>query len=67
MDPNPPYSPPPDDPNLPATPDTPHPDVPQTGDTFPMGFYVTAMCVSGLILMILGIGSRRSNRHETTR
>ena len=67
MDPNPPYSPPPDDPNLPITPDTPHPDVPQTGDTFPMGFYVTAMCVSGLILMILGIGSRRSNRHETTR
>ncbi len=38
---------------------SPGADAPQTGDTFPMKRYVTMLCVSGMLLVILGFGMRR--------
>ena len=62
------------DPDLPDTPDipvqpeppaAPSPSVPKTGDTAPLELYIMAMCISGLLLMILGLSGRRSGHHET--
>ena len=38
---------------------SPKPDAPQTGDTFPVRLWVVVMCISGLVLIIIGIGTRR--------
>lgn len=35
------------------------PDIPQTGDTSNTGLYVMLMCVSGLLLVILGVTAKR--------
>ena len=48
-------------------PEDPMPWVPKTGDTFPLWFYVMAMCVSGLGLMILGLVSRRGRKYAENR
>jgi hypothetical protein len=50
--------------DIPMTPGT---GIPKTGDTAPLGLYMMAMCLSGLVLMILGLGSRRSAGHEKDR
>lgn len=34
---------------------------PQTGDTFPMKRYMIMLCVSGMLLVILGLGMRRKD------
>ena len=41
-----------------SKPDT---NAPQTGDTFPMKRYVVMLCVSGMLLVILGFGMRRKD------
>lgn len=58
----------PGSPNIPDQPETPvepSPGVPKTGDAAPLELYIMAMCISGLLLMVLGLGGRRSRRHET--
>lgn len=38
---------------------------PQTGDTFPMKLYMLIFCISGLLMVVLGIGIRRKhNAHR---
>lgn len=37
-------------------------DVPKTGDTFPLRPWLMTMCISGLFLMVAGIGSKRRSR-----
>ena len=39
-------------------------DGPSTGDTFPLEFYMITMCVSGLILVIIGIAFLRGKKNE---
>ncbi len=36
-------------------------DPPQTGDTFPMKRYMLMLCISGMMLVILGFGMRRKD------
>ena len=62
-----PDSPSPGTPGNPDTPDSVPPGVPKTGDTAPLAFYTMTTCISGLLLMILGVGSIRSKRHEENR
>lgn len=51
---------PPDQPDNPDTPNTPtNPDVPKTGDTFNVGLYVMLICISGIVLVLLGITGKR--------
>ena len=66
----------PDQPDIPSEPEnpgsstppvTPTPGIPKTGDTAPVEFYIMAMCISGLMLMILGLSGRRSKRHAKKR
>ena len=57
----------PDIPDQPTSPAEPAPSVPKTGDTAPLELYIMAMCISGLFLMVLGLGGRRSRHHETKR
>ena len=52
----------PDPPIQPETPSEPAPSVPKTGDTAPLELYIMAMSISGLLLMVLGMGGRRSKR-----
>jgi len=39
-------------------------DGPSTGDTFPFEFYMITMCVSGLILVIIGVAFLRGKKNE---
>lgn len=43
-----------DQPSAPSSPDSP-----QTGDTFHAGFYGMLMCISGIVLVLLGITGKR--------
>ena len=47
----------PDDPTVPTIPD--NPENPKTGDTFTPLPWILGMCVSGILLLILGLYSRR--------
>lgn len=57
----------PGEPDEPAVPEEPAPGVPKTGDTTPIWLYIVTMCISGLGLMVLGLGSRRGGNHEKKR
>ena len=47
--------------------DTPVVKPPQTGDTAPLMLYVILMCLSGLVLVILALVSRRGEQDEKTK
>lgn len=44
-----------------SKPVTPGTNAPQTGDTFPMKRYMIMLCVSGMMLVVLGFGMRRKD------
>lgn len=48
--------------DTPDSPDKPYPDMPRTGDTSPLLLYVVIMCISGLVLMLLGIYGLRKKK-----
>ena len=55
----------PNDPNKPNKPNKPNDsDNPKTGDTAPLWLYIIVMCLSGFVLMLVGIGSMRGKSHE---
>ncbi len=49
-------------PDVPDVPDTP--DAPQTGYTEPLWLYVLLLVLSGLVLVVLGVGGKRGRKND---
>lgn len=48
-----------------SKPSKPGTSAPQTGDNFPMKRYMIILCISGLLLVVLGIGMRRKDNAKS--